>query len=216
MKRSTILAGMLGTLLLSSCGLTGTQLLNNPNGTGTLAGTNNTTTNVLGSVLTGLLGGSTTVSQQDIVGTWNYSKADCVFETENLLLKAGGEVAAASIESKLETQLAKVGIKKGSCSYTFNSDGTYKAVIGGYNISGNYTLDSSKQTITMTYLGGLGRITPHITKSAGSISLLYESDKLLSMVQKVGKLSSNSAVNGLSDLLGAYDGLLVGMQLTKK
>lgn len=215
MKKSTILAGMLGTLLLTSCGFSGANLLSGTNGTGNLTGTTNTTTNVLGSVLSGLLGSSSTISQDDIIGTWKYSKADCVFETENLLLKAGGEVAATRIESQLDAQLAKVGIKKGSCSYTFNSDGTYKATIGNYNISGNYTLDLSKKTITMTYLGGLGRITPHITKSAGSISLLYESDKLLSMVQKVGKLSSNSAVSGLSTLLGNYDGLLVGMQLTK-
>lgn len=124
-------------------------------------------------------------------------------------------MAAAKLESQLETQLAKVGIKKGNCSYTFNNDGTYSAVIGGYNLNGTYTLNTGAKTVKLTYLAGMGSITPHVVKNGNSISLLYESDKLLAMVQKLGALSKNSTVSGLTSLLGSYDGLLVGMQLTK-
>ena len=215
MRKPIIMAALLSTLLLSSCGTTslGTQ------GTGLLSGANAGTTggaaSALGSVLTNLLGGSSAVTASDLQGTWTYRKADCVFETQNLLLKAGGEMAAAKIESQLESQLGKVGIPPGACSFTFNSDGTYVATIGQYNLTGNYTLNTKSNTLTMTYLAGIGRISPKVVKTGASISLLFEGDKLLSMVQKVGKLSSNSTVNSLSSLINSYDGMLVGMQLSK-
>lgn len=215
MRKPIIMAALLSTLLLSSCGTTslGTQ------GTGLLSGANAGTTggaaSALGSVLTNLLGGSSAVTASDLQGTWTYRKADCVFETQNLLLKAGGEMAAAKIESQLESQLGKVGINPGACSFTFNSDGTYVATIGQYNLTGNYTLNTKSNTLTMTYLAGIGRISPKVVKTGASISLLFEGDKLLSMVQKVGKLSSNSTVNSLSSLINSYDGMLVGMQLSK-
>ena len=215
MRKPIIMAALLSTLLLSSCGTTslGTQ------GTGLLSGANAGTTggaaSALGSVLTNLLGGSSAVTASDLQGTWTYRKADCVFETQNLLLKAGGEMAAAKIESQLESQLGKVGINPGACSFTFNSDGTYVATIGQYNLTGNYTLNTKSNTLTMTYLAGIGRISPKVVKTGASISLLFEGDKLLSMVQKVGKLTSNSTVNSLSSLINSYDGMLVGMQLSK-
>ena len=215
MRKPFIMAALLSTLLLSSCGTTslGTQ------GTGLLSGANAGTTggaaSALGSVLTSLLGGSSAVTASDLQGTWTYRKADCVFETQNLLLKAGGEMAAAKIESQLESQLGKVGINPGACSFTFNSDGTYVATIGQYNLTGNYTLNTKSNTLTMTYLAGIGRVSPKVVKTGASISLLFEGDKLLSMVQKVGKLSSNSTVSSLSSLINSYDGMLVGMQLSK-
>ena len=215
MRKPIIMAALLSTLLLSSCGTTslGTQ------GTGLLSGANAGTTggaaSALGSVLTNLLGGSSAVTASDLQGTWTYRKADCVFETQNLLLKAGGEMAAAKIESQLESQLGKGGITPGACSFTFNSDGTYVATIGQYNLTGNYTLNTKSNTLTMTYLAGIGRISPKVVKTGASISLLFEGDKLLSMVQKVGKLTSNSTVNSLSSLINSYDGMLVGMQLSK-
>ena len=215
MRKPIIMAALLSTLLLSSCGTTslGTQ------GTGLLSGANAGTTggaaSALGSVLTNLLGGSSAVTASDLQGTWIYRKADCVFETQNLLLKAGGEMAATKIESQLESQLGKVGITPGACSFTFNSDGTYVATIGQYNLTGNYTLNTKSNTLTMTYLAGIGRISPKVVKTGASISLLFEGDKLLSMVQKVGKLTSNSTVSSLSSLINSYDGMLVGMQLSK-
>ena len=215
MRKPIIMAALLSTLLLSSCGTTslGTQ------GTGLLSGANAGPTggaaSALGSVLTNLLGGSSAVTASDLQGTWTYRKADCVFETQNLLLKAGGEMAAAKIESQRENQLGKVGITPGACSFTFNSDGTYVATIGQYNLTGNYTLNTKSNTLTMTYLAGIGRISPKVVKTGASISLLFEGDKLLSMVQKVGKLTSNSTVNSLSSLINSYDGMLVGMQLSK-
>ena len=175
----------------------------------------NATGENLGNLLSQLLNNSSTLTQDDLVGTWKYQSPDCVFESENLLAKAGGEVAAQKIESQLTTHLAKVGIKQGYCSFTFNKDNTYSAVIGGRTINGNYTFDAKNKTIKMTYLAGLGSMTPKVVKHGKSISLLYESDKLMKLVSTVSKLSGSATIKTLDALLGNYDGLYVGMKLQK-
>jgi len=170
---------------------------------------------VLGSLLSNILGSSTTLSQDALIGTWNYQSPDCVFESENLLMKAGGEVAATKVESQLSSALSKAGIKSGSCSFTFNKDNTYSAVIGGKTISGNYTLDAKNKTIKMTYLAGLGSMTPHVSLSGKTLSLLYESDKLLKLISTASSLTGSSTLKTLSSIAGSYDGMYIGMQLKK-
>ncbi len=222
------LLALMTTVLLTACGTTGNGSMasSNPNmldallggnaGSGT-ANTENTasTGNFLENLLGGLLGKSAELSQDALIGTWQYNAPDCVFETENFLMKAGGEVAAAKIETQLSTHLAKIGIKKGSCSFTFNKDNTYSAVIGGRTITGNYALDAEKKVLTMTYLAGLGQMTPQVALTGNKMSLLFESDKLLKIVSGITALSSNSAMKSLSSVAGAYDGMYIGMQLQK-
>ena len=55
----------------------------------------------------------------DMTGTWNYKGSAVEFESENLLMKAGGAAAATMAENKLDEQLSKVGIKAGQMNYTF-------------------------------------------------------------------------------------------------
>ena len=116
MRKSTIMAALLGTLLLSSCGTSSLGTQGTASTTGANAGSTSSAVSTLTSVLTSLLGGSSQVTASNLQGTWTYRKADCVFETQNLLLKAGGEVAATKIESQLESQLSKFGIKPGVCT----------------------------------------------------------------------------------------------------
>ena len=122
MKKSYIsMAVLAGSLMLAtSCGTTA-GMGNSSSSSNTTSSAVSTGTSLLGNLLSGVLGGST-LSANSIVGTWNYTGADCVFETENLLAKAGGAVAANKVESEINDNLAKVGIKKGSCAFTFNSD----------------------------------------------------------------------------------------------
>ncbi|MBQ8277134.1 MAG: DUF4923 family protein, partial [Bacteroidaceae bacterium] len=213
------------TLLLSSCGTMGNSgmgLGSLPSNGGNLAGTStgstqtgNTAGKVIESLIGNLLNSSATLSQKDLTGTWQYVGADCAFKSENFLMKAGGEVAAAKIEEQLNTNLAKVGIKSGTCSFTFKEDNTYSAKIGGRSISGNYTINAQEKTIKMTYLGGIGTMTPHVIKTGRKISLMFESDKLLKLVSAVSALSGSTAVQSLGTIAQSYDGMYIGMQLSK-
>lgn len=204
-----------GSSSSSSAASTGTSVLGSLlSGGSSSTGSSSSSSSVLGNLLSTFLGNKS-ITQSDLVGTWNYTGSDCVFESENLLAKAGGTVAASKIESEINSSLSKFGIKEGSCSFTFKSDNTYTATIGGRTISGNYTLNSSDKTIKMTYLAGLGSMTPHITKSGSKISLLIESSKLLTLVKGVSAVSGSSSLKTISSLLSNYDGLYIGMQLSK-
>jgi len=229
MKKTFLsLAAIASALTFTSCGSSngssilgnvGSALLQNAvsgSSSGTTSTTNiSNTASTLGSLLSDLLGSSSSISQSDIVGTWNYTGTDCVFESDNLLAKAGGSVAASKIEQQIDSQLSKIGIKSGSCSFTFNKDNTYTATIGSRTISGNYTLDSSNKKIKMTYLAGVGSMTPRIAKSGNTISLLFESDKLLSLLKGASALTGSSSLSSITSLLGNYDGLYIGLKLKK-
>ena len=205
---------LLGTMLFAACGTTGLM-------SGTNAGTSTTTTttttsqtsSLIGGLRSGLTGQSSAISQDKLVGTWNYSEPDCVFESENFLAKAGGEVAATKVEAKLVDAYSKVGVKKGACSFTFNADGTYTAVIGGRSINGNYKVNSQDNTVSMTYLAGVKTVQPKVVLSGNTLSILYPSDKLLTMVSSLSALSSQATT--LKSVIGSYDGMYLGFKLTK-
>ena len=57
----------------------------------------------------------------DMTGTWTYSGSAVEFESDNLLMKAGGAAAATMAENKLNEQLSKVGIKEGQMSFMESS-----------------------------------------------------------------------------------------------
>ena len=213
MKHLTLLLA-LAALALTSCG--GLQNTTAPTAKSS-AGTGTTTAIAqgLGDLLGELINGTSTPSETDLAGTWQYQGSNCVFESENLLAKAGGEMAAASLEQKLDTQLATIGIKKGACSFTFNKDKNYSAKIGSRTIHGQYTINTAKKPITLAYMGGLGTMSPHIVKSGNNLSLLFESDKLLSLVKTASALSNNSTIKTASTLLGNYEGLYIGLKLKK-
>ncbi len=227
MKFKSFTAAMAASVLLlascSSLGNTGNlgnvlgSVLGGNAGATTSAGTSTGTSGslgILGNILSSVLGGSS-LTESDIYGTWNYTGSDCVFETENLLMKAGGAVAASKLESEINGQLQKIGIKPGACSFTFNQDKSFSANIGGKNISGTYTLDTANKKIQLSTLFGLGKINANVAKSGNKISLLFNSDKALKLISFVGSLSGNSAVKSITGLAEKYDGMMIGMQMTK-
>lgn len=222
MKKYTLsLAVAAASLLFASCGTTqngsllGSLAQGMQNNTAASGSQTQTGTSLLSNLLSGVLEGSSTLTQESIQGTWKFTSADCVFESENLLAKAGGAVAATKIEKNLNTQFTKFGINANTCAYTFNSDNTYSAKIGSYTVNGNYTLDTKTKTVKMTYLGGVASNSARVAMTGNNLSLLIESDKLLNLLKGLSALKSNSNITTLSSLLNNYDGLYVGIQMSK-
>ena len=56
---------------------------------------------VLSGVVKNVVGDKTT-TESSIIGTWTYAGPECQFESDNLLAKAGGEVAAKDVEEKIQ------------------------------------------------------------------------------------------------------------------
>ncbi|MCF0183191.1 MAG: DUF4923 family protein [Bacteroidaceae bacterium] len=172
---------------------------------------------ILGSLLGTLLGNTVQVTEQSVIGTWAYASPDVRFESENLLSKAGGEVAASQIETKLADVFSKVGIKEGSCAFTFAQNNQAAFTIGGRSISGTYTVDSSNRKLTFKSQTGLITLDATVYQVGNTLTLLYDAKKILALTQSAGALlgSLGSTVGTLSSILNSYEGMQLGMNMNK-
>lgn len=153
------------------------------------------------------------VTKQGLVGTWKYDGPGCAFTSKNLLAKAGGEVAATKIEQELAPYLQKTGLSAQNTFVSFNEDGTFKAAIAGKNISGTWTLDEETAKVSMKTL--LLTINCYAKREYGGIALLFESKKLLNMLQILATMSGNDTVKKVGELSKNYDGIRLGFDMKK-
>lgn len=164
--------------------------------------------NVLGSVL-----GLNKVTQENLVGTWRYAGPGCAFTSDNLLAKAGGEVASQKIKSTLLNYYNSAGISSSNTYFTFGKDNTFTAKVAGKTVSGNYAYDPNTGQMTIKTL--LFTINAYITASSSGISLLFESQKLLTILQTIGGMSGNATLATIGELSKNYDGVRLGFDLAR-
>lgn len=172
------------------------------------------TTSKVGSILDNVIG-STTFKKADLCAhTWKYKSPGCAFTSENLLAKAGGEIAAKKVEEKLSTYYQKAGFSSSNTYFKFNEDGTFNAKIDGKSWSGTYTFDEKTHAIDLK-----GRLLLSLngfaTKNTSGISILFESKKLLTIIQTLTALSGNTTLGTIGEISKNYDGIRVGFDLSK-
>ena len=171
-----------------------------------------------GSIINGILNnviGSGTFKQADLCHTWKYSKPGCAFTSENLLAKAGGEIAANKIEEDLSKYYSKFGFSKSNTYFTFKTDGTFAAKIDGKSWNGTYTFDEKTHAIQLK--GLLLSASGFATRTTNGISLLFEQKKLLTLVKTLSKLNltGSTTMSAVSSIVDNYDGVRMGFEMTK-
>lgn len=195
----SVVAGVLGGLL----------------GGGTTTGSSSTGSSIINGILNNVIG-SATFSQADLCAhTWKYSKPGCAFTSENLLAKAGGEIAASKIEEDLSRYYSKFGFSKSNTYFTFKTDGTFAAKIDGKSWNGTYTFDEKTHAIQLK--GLLLSASGFATRTANGISLLFEQKKLLTLVKTLSKLNltGSTTMSAVSSIVDNYDGVRIGFEMTK-
>ncbi len=195
----SVVAGVLGGLL----------------GGGTTTGSSSTGSSIINGILNNVIG-SATFSQADLCAhTWKYSKPGCAFTSENLLAKAGGEIAASKIEEDLSKYYSKFGFSKSNTYFTFKADGTFAAKIDGKSWNGTYTFDEKTHAIQLK--GLLLSASGFATRTANGISLLFEQKKLLTLVKTLSKLNltGSTTMSAVSSIVDNYDGVRIGFEMTK-
>lgn len=182
-----------------------------------LGGNSNSSSSAGSSIINGILNnviGSGTFSKQDLCAhTWKYSKPGCAFTSENLLAKAGGEIAANKVEEKLGEYYSKFGFCGSNTYFTFKTDGTFAAKIDGKSWQGNYTFDEKTHAIQMK--GLLLSMSGYATKTTNGISLLFDQTKLLNLIKTMGALKGSSTLSAIGTIANNYDGMRVGFEMTK-
>ena len=195
----SVVAGVLGGLL----------------GGGTTTGSSSTGSSIINGILNNVIG-SATFSQADLCAhTWKYSKPGCAFTSENLLAKAGGEIAANKIEEDLSKYYNKFGFSKSNTYFTFKTDGTFAAKIDGKSWNGTYTFDEKTHAIQLK--GLLLSASGFATRTTNGISLLFEQKKLLTLVKTLSKLNltGSTTMSAVSSIVDNYDGVRIGFEMTK-
>ena len=195
----SVVAGVLGGLL----------------GGGTTTGSSSTGSSIISGILNNVIG-SATFSQADLCAhTWKYSKPGCAFTSENLLAKAGGEIAASKVEEDLSKYYSKFGFSKSNTYFTFKTDGTFAAKIDGKSWNGTYTFDEKTHAIQLK--GLLLSASGFATRTANGISLLFEQKKLLTLIKTLSKLNltGSTTMSAVSSIVDNYDGVRIGFEMTK-
>lgn len=182
-----------------------------------LGGSSNSSSSAGSSIINGILNnviGSGTFSKQDLCAhTWKYSKPGCAFTSENLLAKAGGEIAANKVEEKLSEYYSKFGFSGSNTYFTFNTDGTFTSKIDGKSWQGNYTFDEKTHAIQMK--GLILSMSGYATKTTNGISLLFDQKKLLNLIKTMGALKGSSTLSAIGTIANNYDGMRVGFEMSK-
>ena len=161
-----------------------------------------------------IISGKNNVSKENIVGTWSYQQPSISFESSDLLKQAGGQLTSAAIEKKLAAQFAKVGITPGKFLVTFGSDDKFSTIKDGVaTTSGTYALSGSK--ITFSYLEGSAKITGYAQMKNGTLSISFDSSKVLDVMSKMSKYSANTTLSTISSLAGSFNAMKTGVALAK-
>ena len=200
MKKTSIMMLLAGVLLLSGCANMN-QVLTAMSNT---QGINNAIQSVIG---------LDKVTASMLPGTWQYRGPGCAFTSENLLAKAGGEMAAVQIEEKLLPYYQKVGIASGNTAITFGTDGTFSAKVAGRAFSGTYTFDEAKQQVKLQTM--LFSMNCYTKRESSGMSVLFEAKKLLTLLQTMSAMSGSKDLQTLGDFSKNYDGARIGFDLTR-
>lgn len=201
MKKLSIIVCTVVSFMLTGCMGTNGNIFSGVDGAGTL-----------GNILTSVLG-INKVTQENLIGTWKYYQPGCGFASDNLLAKAGGEVAAAKIKSELAGTYQSMGVNSSNTYLTFKQDNSFSGKVMGTPLSGSYVYDPNTGQITLKT--ALMSINGFINTSGSGISLLFESKKLLNIMQVIGSASGNATLSTISELSKNYDGVRLGFDMTR-
>lgn len=171
----------------------------------------------IGSVLNGVLS-SSNLSVKDIVGTWKYVEPAVEFKSDNLLKKAGGAAASSAIVNKIKPYYEKAGVQ--NMIFTVDDDSSFTMKIGKITTSGTIEAEESGGQFVFNFKAAgkikLGKINAYMSKNiSGQLTLTFDASKLISLVNTMASISSNSTVQGVASVLNSYDGLTVGFVLSK-
>lgn len=169
------------------------------------------------------LGGQTVYSAPvTLNGTYSYAgSAVSVSKTNgNTVSNLAGTAVSATLESKVDQTLAKIGIQPGTMSVTFNSaDNSFVWIIAGIPLPGTYKVGDLEQTVTMTFGKSMQffSLTGNLESTATGAKLLFPAPRTVAFLKKVAsKLGEKSStVSSLANIAADYDNFKIGFKLVK-
>ncbi len=171
--------------------------------------------------LAGALLSSDKISIESLHGSWAYKAPAVTFKSDNLLKKAGGAAVSETIEGKLASYYSKLGFTQ--MTLVVNEDNTFEMKIKKMTLKGTITEvtdKNSKANFVFSFKAAgkvsIGKLDTYVQKSAlGTLSIMFDVSKLISLVEKVSTLTNLSSAKTLSSALSSYDGMCAGFEMSK-
>ena len=159
------------------------------------------------------------LSKEDavIIGTWKFSGTAVELESKDILKKAAARLAVETIEKKLDEAIAKIGITPGLFTFSFKADNSFIIGFKKKEIKGTYTLSADKTKLVLTFgrftkLGTMDVITDLGSKE---LDLMFKADNFISLLGKITSEGNSDSMKTLSTLVGAYEGINLGLELSR-
>lgn len=150
-------------------------------------------------------------TQALLPGKWSYTSPAVRFTSSDILASTLSSGVSQSVETKLQKVYDFVGIKSGSCVFTFNADGSFTAVMGKRDLAGTYTYNSDSHAIELkftTKLLNLGSMKGFAYLDGEKLELVFDCSKLFDLLKALG--SKSSSLGSLAELAKSYDGMMLG------
>ena len=181
---------------------------------------------LLGGVVENVVG-TKKITVESLAGTWNYEGVSCKLESDNTIAEVGAKLVTTKFEDKFNEYLLKVGVKKGCTTVQFAEDGTFVATFSGKQVNGNYVIGEDGNSVVFSFLMGQFTLNSVIELNSDGMNISFEADRVLTILKAVGSAASQyassqqsqssalSMISTLSSLLEGYNGMRLGMRLTK-
>ncbi len=156
------------------------------------------------------------LTQYALVGTWNYTAPGIKLEGEDTTSSLLGTALESSITTRLEKIYTYAGIKPGACTFTFDNEHKFSAVMGTHKLSGTYEFDAATHVITLQFSKNtykLGTMNGHAYISGTNLQLVFPITKLVNLMTALGsKISSFSTI---TTMLKKYENVYIGFAFSK-
>jgi len=177
--------------------------------------------NGLGDILSGVAGalglGNSKAGIEQLAGTWSYTGPAVSFKSDNLLLKAGGAAAAATVEKKLEPYYKTAGLT--NLVITINNDSTFTFKGRRATLSGTIDRNDEAGTYQFHFKAfkkiNIGSMEAFVKLTGNDMELTFDVTRLMTLMQRISALSSSTTLKGASALLEQYDGMTAGFDLKR-
>lgn len=175
----------------------------------------------VGNIISGIAG-TVYSAPVSLNGTYAYDgvAVSATSSEGGMLANLAGTAVTSGIEAKADEYLAKVGVKPGTLTWTFNNaDNSFTLNVLGLSLPGTYKVGEGEKTVTLTFGKKLQYLsmTGTLESTLNGAKMLFTADKAMSLIKKVVALAGQSSkeVAGISKLAEGYDNYRIGFKLSK-
>ena len=188
---------------------------------GLLGGNSGSAASTVGNILSNIAG-TVYSAPVSLNGTYSYNgvAVSATSSEGGVLANLAGTAVTSGIEAKADEYLAKVGVKPGALTWTFNSsDNSFTLNVLGLSLPGTYKVGDGEKTVTLTFGKSMQYLsmTGTLESSGTGAKMLFTSNKAMTLIKKIVSMAgqASSQVAGIAKLADGYDNYRIGFKLAK-